>query len=150
MIEIRNLTVAFGGVRGLNDLSADIGAKITGLVGPNGAGKTTLLNAMSGFVKCAAGTVMVDGVDLLRIAMNRRAAFGLRRTFQTEQVVENLTVWNNVAAALDNLPTGGRVAPRSHRRSIGLCRAEPPGGAHRCGAQRQRTAARRDRALHRC
>ena len=109
MIEIRNLTVAFGGVRGLNDLSADIGAKITGLVGPNGAGKTTLLNAMSGFVKCAAGTVIVDGVDLLRIAMNRRAAFGLRRTFQTEQVVENLTVWNNVAAALDNLPTGGRV-----------------------------------------
>jgi branched-chain amino acid transport system ATP-binding protein len=40
---------------------------------------------------------------------NRRAAFGLRRTFQTEQVVENLTVRNNVAAALDNLPTGGRV-----------------------------------------
>ena len=53
VIEIRNLTVAFGGVRGLNDLSADIGARITGLVGPNGAGKTTLLNAMSGFVKCA-------------------------------------------------------------------------------------------------
>jgi branched-chain amino acid transport system ATP-binding protein len=44
----------------------------------------------------------------LRVAMNRRAAFGVRRTFQTEQVVENLTVWNNVAAALDNLPTGGR------------------------------------------
>ena len=61
VIEIRNLTVAFGGVRGLNDLSADIGAKITGLVGPNGAGKTTLLNVMSGFVKCSAGTVTVDG-----------------------------------------------------------------------------------------
>jgi ABC-type branched-subunit amino acid transport system ATPase component len=109
VIEIRNLTVAFGGVRGLNDLSADIGAKITGLVGPNGAGKTTLLNVMSGFVKCTAGTVVLDGTDLLRIAINRRAAFGLRRTFQTEQVVENLTVRNNVAAALDNLPTGGRT-----------------------------------------
>ncbi len=109
MIEIRNLTVAFGGVRGLNDLTADIGAKITGLVGPNGAGKTTLLNVMSGFVKCSAGTVMVDGEDLLRIALSRRAAFGLRRTFQTEQVVENLTVWNNIAAALDNVPTGGRA-----------------------------------------
>ena len=109
MIEIRNLTVAFGGVRGLNDLSADIGARVTGLVGPNGAGKTTLLNVMSGFVKCSAGTVTVDGVDLLRVPMTRRAAFGVRRTFQTEQVVENLTVWNNVAAALDNLPTGGRA-----------------------------------------
>ena len=109
MIEIRNLTVEFGGVRGLNDLTADIGAKITGLVGPNGAGKTTLLNVMSGFVKRSAGTVTVDGADLLRIAMNRRAAFGVRRTFQTEQVVENLSVWNNVAAALDNVPTGGRA-----------------------------------------
>lgn len=108
MIDIRNLTVQFGGVRGLNDLTADIGAKITGFVGPNGAGKTTLLNVMSGFVRCSAGTVMMDGQDLLRIAINRRAAFGLRRTFQTEQVVENLTVWNNVAAALDNVPTGGR------------------------------------------
>jgi ABC-type branched-subunit amino acid transport system ATPase component len=111
VIEIRNLTVEFGGVRGLNDVSADVGAKITGLVGPNGAGKTTLLNVMSGFVRRSAGTVTIDGEDLLRIAMNRRAAFGLRRTFQTEQVVENLTVWNNIAAALDNIPTGGR--PRS-------------------------------------
>jgi ABC-type branched-subunit amino acid transport system ATPase component len=108
VIQIHNLAVAFGGVRAVNDLSADIVARITGLVGPNGAGKTTLLNVMSGFVKCAAGTVTVDGIDLLRIAIIRRAAFGVRRTFQTEQVVENLTVWNNVAAALDNLPTCGR------------------------------------------
>jgi branched-chain amino acid transport system ATP-binding protein len=108
VIEIRSLTVQFGGVRGLNDLTADIGAKITGLVGPNGAGKTTLLNVMSGFVKRSVGTVKVDGEDLLRIAMNLRAAFGVRRTFQTEQVVENLSVWNNVAAALDNVPTGRR------------------------------------------
>ncbi len=43
---------------------------------------------------------------MLRIPINRRAAFGLRRTFQTEQVVENLSVWDNVAAALDNLATG--------------------------------------------
>jgi branched-chain amino acid transport system ATP-binding protein len=108
VIEIRNLTVEFGGVRGLNGLSVDIGAKITGLVGPNGAGKTTLLNVMSGFVKPVVGTVIVDGQDLLRIGMSRRAAFGVRRTFQTEQVVENLSVWNNIAAALDNVATGGR------------------------------------------
>jgi branched-chain amino acid transport system ATP-binding protein len=109
VIEIRNLTVQFGGVRGLNDLTVDIGATITGLVGPNGAGKTTLLNVMSGFVRRATGTVSIDGEDLLRIPMSRRAAFGVRRTFQTEQVVENLSVWNNVAAALDNVPAGGRA-----------------------------------------
>jgi ABC-type branched-subunit amino acid transport system ATPase component len=109
VIEIRDLTVEFGGVRGLNHLSAELGARITGLVGPNGAGKTTLLNVMSGFVRRSSGTVMLDGEDLLRIPMNRRAAFGLRRTFQTEQVVENLTVWNNIAAALDNVPSKGRA-----------------------------------------
>jgi len=108
VIEILNLTVVFGGVRGVNNLTADIGAKITGLVGPNGAGKTTLLNVMSGFVKRSDGSVMIDGTDLLRIPLNRRAAFGVRRTFQTEQVVENLTVWNNIAAALDNIATGNR------------------------------------------
>ena len=108
MIEIRNLTVEFGGVRGLNDLTADISASITGLVGPNGAGKTTLLNVMSGFVKPSVGSVTMGGEDLLRIPITRRAAFGVRRTFQTEQVVENLTVWNNVAAALDNVPAGER------------------------------------------
>ena len=106
MIEICNLTVEFGGVHALNDLTVDIGAKITGLVGPNGAGKTTLLNVLSGFVRRARGSVRVDGQDLLRIPMIHRAAFGVRRTFQTEQVVENLTVWNNVAAALDHLPVG--------------------------------------------
>ena len=67
MIEIRNRPVPFG-LRARPERSvSEIGAKITGLVGPNGAGKTTLLNAMSGFVKCAAGTVMVDGVDLLEL-----------------------------------------------------------------------------------
>ncbi len=61
---------------------------------------------LSGFVKRSSGSVSVDGEDLLKIAINRRAIFGIRRTFQQEQVVENLTVWNNVAAALDNLSTG--------------------------------------------
>ena len=60
---------------------------------------------MSGFVR-SAGTVMIDGPISLRIPMCRRAAFGVRRTFQTEQVVENLSVWNNVAAILDNVPHG--------------------------------------------
>ena len=51
MIEIRNLTVMFGGVRGLNDLTATLPDAVTGLVGPNGAGKTTLINVLSGFVR---------------------------------------------------------------------------------------------------
>ncbi len=105
MIEIDNLTVMFGGVRGLSAVTATLPETVTGLVGPNGAGKTTLINVLSGFVRPAGGSVRVDGEDLDRVAIHRRAAFGIRRTFQNEQVVENLTAADNVAAVLDNVPT---------------------------------------------
>lgn len=108
MIEIDDLTVMFGGVRGLRALTATLPEPVTGLVGPNGAGKTTLINVLSGFVRPAAGTVKIDGENLDRIALHKRAAFGIRRTFQNEQVVENLTAAGNVTAVLDNVPTDGR------------------------------------------
>jgi branched-chain amino acid transport system ATP-binding protein len=115
MIEIDNVTVMFGGVRGLHALTATLPEPVTGLVGPNGAGKTTLINVLSGFIQPTIGTVRIDGEDLRRIAVHKRAAFGLRRTFQNEQVVENLSVANNVAAVLDNVPDGGQ----SRRKLIG-------------------------------
>lgn len=108
MIEIDDLTVLFGGVRGLNALTASLPEPITGLVGPNGAGKTTLINVLSGFIRPAAGLVKVDGKDLQGIPSYKRAAFGVRRTFQNEQVVENLSAADNVAAVLDNVPTDGQ------------------------------------------
>ena len=104
MIEIEGLIVTFGGVSAVSNLTATLDAPVTGLIGPNGAGKTTVLNVLSGFVRPARGTVKVDGVDILRIATYRRSVFGVRRTFQTEQVVLNLSVWDNVAAILDHVP----------------------------------------------
>lgn len=107
MIEIVDLTVEFDGVRGLNALSVTLDDPISALVGPNGAGKTTLLNVLSGFVRPSGGNLLVDGQDITRLVPHRRAAFGIRRTFQTEQVVENLTVREQVRAVLDNLPRRG-------------------------------------------
>jgi len=118
MIEIEGLTVRFGGVKGINDLSATLPARITGLVGPNGAGKTTLLNVLSGFVRPSEGRIAVDGRDVLSLAVHKRAGFGIRRTFQNEQVVENLTVKDNVAAVLDNVPSGGQPAQRLIRKVL--------------------------------
>jgi ABC-type branched-subunit amino acid transport system ATPase component len=115
MIEISNLTVQFGGVKGLNDVNVRIETPVTGLIGPNGAGKTTMLNVFSGFVKPFTGRILLEGRDLLSLPAHRRSGAGVRRTFQTEQTVETLSVWDNVAAALDHQPGGSR----DRRKAIG-------------------------------
>jgi branched-chain amino acid transport system ATP-binding protein len=97
VIEVDGLTVIFGGVRPIDDMTVTFAAGTCGLIGPNGAGKTTFFNVMSGFVRPAAGTVRAFGEDLLRMADYRRARWGLRRTFQTEQAIEELSVYENVA-----------------------------------------------------
>src|SRR6476659_6199071 len=97
MVEIENLTVRFGGVTPIDGMSVAFESGTCGLIGPNGAGKTTFFNVMSGFVKPAAGTVTAFGETLLKMTDYRRARWGLRRTFQTEMAIEQLTVFDNVA-----------------------------------------------------
>jgi ABC-type branched-subunit amino acid transport system ATPase component len=97
VIEVAGLTVRFGGVTSLDGMSVTFESGTCGLIGPNGAGKTTFFNVLSGFVRPAAGTVHAFGEDLLSIAHFRRARWGMRRTFQTEQAVEELSVFDNVA-----------------------------------------------------
>ena len=88
-------------MRPLDDLTLQLDGNIVGIVGPNGAGKTTLLNVMSGFVKATTGSITVDGTDILAMTPYNRARWGIRRTFQTEQVVNELTVHDNVSVMLD-------------------------------------------------
>ena len=97
MIEVEDLTVRFAGVTPIDDMSVTFPGGTCGLIGPNGAGKTTFFNVLSGFVKPSAGTVKAFGEDLLAMADFRRARWGLRRTFQTEQAIEKLSVFDNVA-----------------------------------------------------
>jgi branched-chain amino acid transport system ATP-binding protein len=104
MIDIRGVSVAFGGVKAIDALDARLQAPVCGLIGPNGAGKTTLVNLISGFVTAVTGSLTLDGNELLALPPARRVRLGLRRSFQTEQVVEDLTVWDNVQAMLDHVP----------------------------------------------
>ena len=97
MIEIENLTVRFGGVTPIDGISVVFESGTCGLIGPNGAGKTTFFNVMSGFVKPAAGTITAFGENLLKMADFRRARWGVRRTFQTEMAIEQLSIFDNVA-----------------------------------------------------
>ena len=97
MIEVEELTVRFSGVTPIDGMSVTFPGGTCGLIGPNGAGKTTFFNVLSGFVKPAAGSIRAFGEDLLRMADYKRARWGLRRTFQTEQAIEQLSVFDNVA-----------------------------------------------------
>jgi branched-chain amino acid transport system ATP-binding protein len=121
MIHIENLTVQFGGVRPLDRLAAELTAPIVGLIGPNGAGKTTLLNVFSGFVRPLTGAICLDGSDLLSLSRTRRVAFGVRRTFQQELVVDDLTLWENVLAVADHLSPDWRAARRDTAHAIDFC-----------------------------
>jgi len=102
MLEIRNITVRFGGVVALNDVSATFAQPVSGIIGPNGAGKTTLMNVLSGFVASTGGSVTRDGQDLLKLAPHRRAHWGLRRSFQKEEIADDLTVFENVLVQIDH------------------------------------------------
>jgi branched-chain amino acid transport system ATP-binding protein len=97
VIEVKGLTVRFAGITPIDDMSVTFPGGACGLIGPNGAGKTTFFNVLSGFVKPAAGSIRAFGDDLLRMVDYRRARWGLRRTFQNEQAIERLSVFDNVA-----------------------------------------------------
>lgn len=111
MIALENLTVRFGGIVALDAINAQLVAPISGIIGPNGAGKTTTMNVISGFLT-STGSVTVDGTDLMQLPPHQRTSWGLRRSFQREQIADDLTVVENLWAIADNLP-GTRAAKRA-------------------------------------
>ncbi|MBL0373227.1 ATP-binding cassette domain-containing protein [Rhizobium sp. KVB221] len=112
MIAIRDISVAFGGVTALNHVTVDLSDLVVGIIGPNGAGKTTFLNVLSGFVVPKSGSINAFGTEVLALSPHRRSRWGLRRSFQKEQVVDELTVEDNVGAVLDNLSLGSQERER--------------------------------------
>lgn len=91
-LTVEDLSVRFGGLRALQDISISVEAgSIHGLLGPNGSGKTTLLNAVCGFV-VSTGDVRLFGESVIHRPTHDRARSGLLRTFQNPKLVEHLTV----------------------------------------------------------
>jgi branched-chain amino acid transport system ATP-binding protein len=106
VIDVSELTVRFGGVTPIDDLSVRFESGTCGLIGPNGAGKTTFFNVLSGFVKPSTGAVTAYDENLLKMTHFRRARWGVRRTFQTEQAIEGLSVFDNVAMIQEHSKSG--------------------------------------------
>jgi branched-chain amino acid transport system ATP-binding protein len=97
-LHLRGITVRFGGLTALDDVSLSVGpGHIAGVIGPNGAGKTTLFNAICGFVAPTAGSIMWDGHPL-RAKPHRLVKLGIGRTLQGVGLFGGLTVLENVMA----------------------------------------------------
>ncbi|WP_315095328.1 ABC transporter ATP-binding protein [uncultured Cellulomonas sp.] len=127
-LTVRGLSVRFGGLAALDDVSLDVReGEVVGLIGPNGAGKTTLFNAVCGLVRPSAGTIAVGGRPLTADP-TRLAARGVARTLQGLGLFRGLTVRENVLAGRLDAPDPGADA---HRRlaELGLAaQADRPVG----------------------
>jgi branched-chain amino acid transport system ATP-binding protein len=103
LLEIREVSKAFGGVQAVNRVSLDVTqGDLVSVIGPNGAGKTTLLNMISGFYHPDRGQILLDGVDATHAPPFRVAERGVARTFQNIALFRGMTV-------LDNLMLGRHV-----------------------------------------
>jgi ABC-type branched-subunit amino acid transport system ATPase component len=99
IIDIESVSVSFGGLAALRDVSFTVKANETlSLIGPNGAGKTTLLNVIAGNCRVSSGQVLFAGRPIHTLPPYRINALGIGRTFQAAEVFEHLTVLENVMA----------------------------------------------------
>ena len=118
-LEVRDVTVRFGGVSALAGVSFDVEpGGITSLIGPNGAGKTTAFNVITGFQPPTAGSVCWAGTPITGRRPCRIAALGLVRTFQKTSVFPTLTVGENVLTGLHLRGRTGFLAALLRRRRV--------------------------------
>ena len=119
LLRTDSLSVTFGGLRAVNDVSLHVGeGELVGLIGPNGAGKTTFIDAVTGYV-ASRGETYFDGRPISGMAPHRRSRLGLGRTWQSLELFDDLTVEENLLVASERPSIGGffadLVAPRRAR-----------------------------------
>lgn len=114
MLELRQVTRGFGGLRVIEGLDLDVGAgEILGVLGPNGAGKSTLFNLVAGVLTPSAGTIRYRDRDVTAMNPWSRRRLGIGRTYQVPKPFTHMTVFENVLVAAVH---GGGLAIRAGRR----------------------------------
>ena len=123
-IRVDNLSLSFGGIKALTDVSLEIRDKeILAIIGPNGAGKTAFLNCINGFYKPQKGEVYYNGQRITRMRPDKVARAGIARTFQNIELYTGLSTQDNIMAARhilmkQNFITGGLYFGWAHREEI--------------------------------
>ncbi|MDX2008484.1 MAG: ABC transporter ATP-binding protein [Meiothermus sp.] len=99
-LEVKNVSLRFGGVNALTDVSLDVKqGELVSVIGPNGAGKTSLLNCISGFYHPSAGRITFEGHDLTHASPHQVTKYGIARAFQNIELFSGLTVLENLLLA---------------------------------------------------
>ncbi len=123
-ISIENISLSFGGVRALTDISLEVrDNEILAIIGPNGAGKTALLNCINGFYKPQKGEIYFDGKKITSMRPDKLARLGVARTFQNIELYTGLSTQDNIMAARhvlmkQSFVTGAIYFGWSHREEI--------------------------------
>jgi len=101
ILDVREVTKAFGGILALNRVSLKVfPGEILGVIGPNGSGKTTLVNCITGFIRMTSGKVLFKGKDISRKPAHKIADLGLTRTFQIMRPYYSLPAYKNLVIPL--------------------------------------------------
>ena len=133
VLECVNLGITLGGIKAVEDFNLTVGrTEIVGLIGPNGAGKTTVFNLLTKVYQPTTGTILLNGKDTHGMTTTQINKAGIARTFQNIRLFKNLSVADNVKAAMNNemnygmlsailrLPNYKREEIAAHRRALKL------------------------------
>ena len=121
LLETFDLTVSYGGLHANSNVNIKVEkGKLTGLIGPNGAGKTTFIDAITGFTAVSSGRAEFRGSDMVALSPAERSRGGLVRTFQSLELFEDLTVWDNLIVMAERTKwwspmAGAAIGPASAR-----------------------------------
>ena len=108
LLDVQDVSLSFGGVHALTDVSYQVGeGELFAVIGPNGAGKTSIFNCLNAVYKPQKGTALLDGVDLLELKPADTAELGVARTFQNLALFSNLSVIDNLMLGRHHLLKAG-------------------------------------------
>jgi branched-chain amino acid transport system ATP-binding protein len=111
MLSVKDITLAFGGVKALSNVTFEIEKNtVTGLIGPNGAGKTSLFNVVSGIYKPTSGQVFFKSDEISKLKLHQINRLGVARTFQNVMVFPELTLVENVMIGRQSRTKAGTLA----------------------------------------
>jgi branched-chain amino acid transport system ATP-binding protein len=111
LLSLKNVTMKFGGVTALNDVSFEVKPKeILGLIGPNGAGKTTIFNVITGVYQLTSGDISFEGASLAGKKRYKITRSGVARTFQNIRLWGDMTSLENVMTATDTHKKSGLLS----------------------------------------